>query len=91
MVIFKRRQANRGVASHLVGEVGICDLRIKTVKIHHYIDLGPGSLYRQLFPEYEDANAQSYTSMPKANMTLKPDSSNSVLELIGVSHISCRD
>jgi len=34
---------------------------------------------RQLFPEYEDANAQSYT-MPKTNMTLKSDSSNLVLE-----------
>ena len=34
---------------------------------------------RQLFPEYEDANAQSYT-MPRANMSLKPDSSSLVLE-----------
>ena len=90
MMIFRRRRAGKGVASHLVGEIGVCDLRTKTIKIHHYIDLGSsGELKdykprkalknRQLFPEYEDANAQSYT-MPRANMSLKPDSSSLVLE-----------
>ena len=90
MMIFKQRRANKGVASHLVGEIGMCDLGTKTIKIHHYIDLGSsGELKdykprkalknRQLFPEHEDANAQSYT-MPKAGMSLKPDLSNLVLE-----------
>ena len=90
MMIFRRRRAGEGVASHLVGEIGVCDLRTKTIKIHHYIDLGSsGELKdykprkalknRHLFPEYEDSNAQSYT-MPRATMSLKPDSSNLVLE-----------
>ena len=90
MMIFKKRRSNKGVASHLVGEIGHCNLGTKTVKIHHYIDLGSsGKLKdhkprkalksRQLFPEYEDANALSYT-MPKSSMVLKPDSSNLVLE-----------
>ena len=90
MMIFKQRRSNKGVASHLVGEIGYCNLGTKTIKIHHYIDLGSsGELKdykprkalknRQLFTEYEDANAQSYT-MPRANMSLKPDSSSLVLE-----------
>ena len=40
MMILKRRRASKGVASHLVGEIGMCDLRTKTIKVHHYIDLG---------------------------------------------------
>ena len=90
MMIFRRRRAGKGVASHLVGEIGVCDLRTKIIKIHYYIDLGSsGELKdykprkalknRHLFPEYEDSNAQSYT-MPRATMSLKPDSSNLVLE-----------
>ena len=53
-----------------MGEIGYCNLGTKTIKLHHYIDLGSsGELKdykprkalknRQLFPEYEDVNALS--------------------------------